>query len=130
VHKLLDHASAPGHSCETSESRTARQAGAEYGVITMADDATVDLSTFPDIDVSTELTAGQEDQQDSSIQMISFPFCLLFAGRPWVTITVAAPSPELAATTVDQYVRQVANPTLMRMEYPQNICSWSSGGCS
>jgi hypothetical protein len=40
----------------------------------MADDATVDLSTFPDVDVSTELTAGQEDQQDSSIQMISYPF--------------------------------------------------------
>lgn len=82
------------------------------------------------MDVSTELTAGQEDGQDSAVQMIPFPFCLLFAGRAWVTITVAAPSPELAATTMDQYVRQVVNPTLVRMGYPQNICSWSSGACN
>jgi len=43
--------------------------------------------------------------------------------------TIVAPSPELAATTIDQYVRQVINPILVKMGYPQNICSWSSGAC-
>jgi len=95
----------------------------------MADDTRVDLSTFPDMDISTELTAAQEDQQDSAIQMIPFPFCVLFAGKPWKMFTIVAPSPELAATTIDQYVRQVINPILVKMGYPQNICSWSSGAC-
>ena len=76
----------------------------------MAEDPTVDLSTFPDIDVSTELIAGQETQ-DSCVQTIPFPFCVLFAGRPWITITVAAPSPQLAATTIEQFMRQVIKPT-------------------
>jgi hypothetical protein len=93
-------------------------------------DSTVDLSTFPDIEVSTQLTATQDGQQDSSIQMIPFPFCVLFAGRPWFSVTVAAPSPDLAALTVDQYVRQVLNPALESRRYPPNVCSWSAGSCN
>jgi hypothetical protein len=31
---------------------------------------------------------NSSDQQDSTIQMIQFPFCLLFEARSWVTVTV------------------------------------------
>ena len=90
-----------------------------------------DLSSFPtDVDLPSDLTAGEDaDGADASDQMISFPFCLQFAGRPWTTIPVAAPSPELAAATIDQFVNQVLNPKLVQMGYPPNICSWRSGAC-
>ncbi len=98
----------------------------------MADDSAIDLSTFPaDVDVPATLTAEPTSEgQDAAEQMLPFPFCLLFAGRSWMTLTVAAPSPDNAALTMDQFVRQVLNPQLVRMGYPPNICSWSSGACS
>ena len=91
-----------------------------------------DLSVFPSgIELPSNLTAEVDSQaQDTGIQMIPFPFCLLFANRPWGTLTVAAPSPELAASTTDQFVQQVVNPKLQQMGYPPNICSWRSGPCS
>ena len=99
----------------------------------MTDDTTVDLSTFPtDVDIPSELTADQSGagNLDTGVTMLPFPFCILFAGRPWGTATVNAPSPELAATTVDQYVSQVLNPALERLKYPPNICSWRAGACA
>lgn len=96
----------------------------------MADDTAVDLSTFPDVEFSTQLTADDSrESTDAAVQMIPFPFCLLFANRPWTTITVAAPDPQSAASTMDQFVTQVVNPTLQRMGYPPNICSWNAGAC-
>jgi hypothetical protein len=97
----------------------------------MADDAEIDLSEFPtDVDVPSTLTAEHSSAgEDAAVQMIPFPFCLLFAGRPWMTLTVAAPSPEDAASTMDQFVRQVLNPQLVRMRYPPNVCSWNAGAC-
>jgi hypothetical protein len=97
----------------------------------MPDDTEIDLSTFPtgvDFPSALDAPAG-EGSGDAAVTLIPFPFCLLFAGRPWLTLTVAAPSPGEAATTMDQFVRQVANPTLVRMGYPPNICSWSAGAC-
>ena len=97
----------------------------------MPDDSEIDLSAFPlGVDFPSTLEAGVgENGADAAVAMIPFPFCLLFAGRPWVTLTVSAPSPGAAATTMDQFVRQVANPTLARMGYPANVCSWSAGAC-
>src|SRR4029434_2623512 len=97
----------------------------------MPDESDIDLSTFPtgvDFPSALEATAG-EGGGDAAVTLIPFPFFLLFAGRPWFHLTVNAPSPGLAATTMDQFVRQVANPTLVRMGYPPNICSWSAGTC-
>jgi hypothetical protein len=101
--------------------------------ITMADDTAVDLTTFPGgVDLPSELTADQsgDGSLDTGATMLPFQFCILFAGRPWGTLPVNAPSPELAATTVDQFVRQVLNPGLVRAGYPPNICSWSAGACA
>ena len=96
----------------------------------MADDSEIDLSTFPTgVDIPSTLEAPGGGAGDTAIVMIPFMFCLLFAGRAWMTVPVNAPSPEDAATTMDQFVRQVANPTLVRMGYPANICSWSAGAC-
>jgi hypothetical protein len=97
----------------------------------MTDDSGIDLSDFPsgmDFPSTLEAPAG-EGGTDAAVTMIPFPFCLLFAGRPWVTLTVSAPGPGDAATTMDQFVQQVANPTLVRMGYPPNICSASAGAC-
>ena len=92
--------------------------------------AALDLSTFPDIDIPSNLTADQDSGVlDTSVQTIPFPFCLLFGGRSWQSITVAAPSPALAATTVDQFV-QLINGKLVTMGYPPNMCSWASGACN
>jgi hypothetical protein len=99
----------------------------------MADDIAVDQTTFPSgVDIPSDLTADTSGDVslDTGVTMIPFPFCILFAGRPWTSITVAAPSPELAATTVDQFVQQLLNPQLVRIGYPPNSCSWNSGACS
>jgi len=47
----------------------------------------IDLNTLPtDIDVPSTLTSEQGAlQADAAIQMISFPFCLAFSGRAWMT---------------------------------------------
>lgn len=96
----------------------------------MADDSEIDLSAFPaGVDIPKTLEALGGGAEDTAIVMVPFPFCLLFAGRAWMTLTVAAPSPAVAATTMDQFVRQALNPTLVRMGYPQDICSWSAGAC-
>jgi hypothetical protein len=96
----------------------------------MADDSPPDLSTFPsDISVPSNLTADQvSGALDTGVQFTPFPFCLLFASRPWQTITVAAPSPEAAASTTDQFVQRL-NGTLASLGYPPNVCTWNSGAC-
>jgi hypothetical protein len=92
--------------------------------------AAPDLSMFPNMDIPSSLSADQtSDELDTGAQMIPFPFCLLFGGRSWQSITVAAPSPELAATTINQFV-QMINGKLVVMGYPPNMCSWNSGGCN
>jgi hypothetical protein len=95
----------------------------------MIDDTPLDLNQPPagvDFPASLEAPAGAGDAAQA---LLPFPFCLLFAGRPWITMTVAAPGPGEAATTMDQFVNQVANPTLVRMGYPAGICAWSAGAC-
>jgi hypothetical protein len=81
--------------------------------------------------VPPDLTADQSGHGNLSmgIAMLSLPFCILFAGCPWVTIMVASPSPELAAITGDQLVVQRLNPGLEQVKYPPNICSWRAGAC-
>lgn len=97
----------------------------------MDENQDIDLNTFPaGVDVPTTLTASQSSSGNvAATEMIQFPFCLRFAGRPWVNVPVAAPSPEDAATTMDQFVRLVLNPQLAKMGYPANICSASAGAC-
>lgn len=41
-----------------------------------------------------------EGQLSTGKQLVSFPFCIRFNGRPWQSIVLAAPSPELAAQTL------------------------------
>ena len=93
----------------------------------MSDDP--DLNELPtDVDLPSSLNAGEGLTLDAET-LVRFDFCVLFNGRAWFTLPVAAPSPELAATTVDQYVRQVLNPSLQALKYPPNICSWRAGAC-
>ena len=94
-------------------------------------DASFDTSVFPaDVEIPAGLTADEDrGGQNAGVQMLQFSFCLLFAGRAWVSIPVAAPSPEGAAATMDQFVGQVLNPQLARMGYPPDICSWRAGAC-
>jgi hypothetical protein len=94
-------------------------------------DNTPDLDTLPTgFDVLSTLTADLSNQVQpaDTVQMIPFPFCLLFNGKPWQTIIVAAPSPELAALTMEQYV-QLKNAELVNAHYPPNMCSARSGAC-
>jgi hypothetical protein len=75
-----------------------------------------DLNEFPsDVDVPSSLTAEQSGQLDTGETLLQFEFCIMFNGRAWFTVPVAAPSPQLAALTVDQYVRQILNPALERL---------------
>jgi hypothetical protein len=94
------------------------------------DESGIDLSEFPvGVDFPSTLQALAGTDGELAIAMLPFPFCLLFAGRAWQTMIIHAPSPEDAATSIDQFVRQVANPLLMRMGYQANICSWIAGSC-
>lgn len=99
-------------------------------------DGQVDLDNPPsDIQIPSTLTADgsqqiqQMDGDGGAVTMIPFPFCLLFSQKPWATITVAAPSPELAELTISQYV-QLINKTLEEQyKYPPNMCSARAGSC-
>jgi len=91
--------------------------------------AAPDLSVFPDFGLVENLLADvNSETQPASTQTIPFPFCVLFLGRQWGTLVVAAPSPEEAATTMDQIIQRV-NTGLVSMGYPPNACSWKSGAC-
>jgi hypothetical protein len=94
-------------------------------------DSTPDLDTLPTgIDVASTLTAdlSNQPQQTDAEQLLQFPFCLLFNGKPWQTIIVAAPSPDLAALTMEQYVALI-NKALVAAHYPPNMCTARSGEC-
>jgi hypothetical protein len=52
---------------------------------------------FPESPAPVEVDVG-------AVQMIPWEFCLTYAGRPYATQVIAAPSPELAALTAEQYV--------------------------
>jgi hypothetical protein len=41
-----------------------------------------------------------DGQLSTGVQLVSFPFCIRFNGRPWQSIVLSAPSPELAAQTL------------------------------
>jgi hypothetical protein len=92
----------------------------------------LDLSVFPtDLDLQSSLTAdAASGNLDTGLAVLQFDFCLRFNGQPWVTIPVGAPSPEAARLTMSQWVSQVANPTLVRMGYPPNMCTFSPGSCN
>lgn len=95
------------------------------------DNSSLDLDTPPsDVNIPSDLTAdlSTQPQPMDTVQMLPFPFCLLFNSKPWQTITVAAPSPELAALTIEQFV-QLINETLVKRGYPPNMCSARSGSC-
>jgi len=86
---------------------------------------------FPDLAVPSELQTddGPVDTSEGTTQKVRWDFCLLFAGRAWVTLPVFAPSPDDAASTMAAFVQQV-NVTLANMGYPPNICTWATGPCS
>ena len=105
----------------------------------MADDPS-DVNTPPtDIDIDSIVAAAVSQQagrgaqamdtttDGGAIQAIPFPFCLLYNGRPWHPITIAAPSPDLAAMTVSQIV-QLLNDQLVRMGYAA-LCTAVPGTC-
>ena len=90
-------------------------------------DASPDLSGFPDIDISAELSAlGVE--LESSEQLVPFTACVLFAGRPWETVQFAAPSPQAGVITMNQLVARL-NAVAQQLRYPPNIVTWKSGAC-
>lgn len=90
-----------------------------------------DPNPFPTLDLPAELHAddGTEEVSDGPTKNLRWDFCLLFAGSAWVTLPVYAPSPEAAASTMEAFVQQV-NTTLLRMGYPPNCCTWTTGPCS
>ena len=89
-----------------------------------------DLDEFPtDIDVSSELSMIQEASAfDSTVSVLHFTFCLLFAERPWQTIPLDAPSAEAAALTMNQLAARL-NVIAKQLGYPPNVISWRSGEC-
>jgi hypothetical protein len=90
--------------------------------------AAPDLSVFPDFAMIENLSADESSGQNASTQNLPFPFCVRFLGRQWGTLVIGAPSPDDAATTMDQIVQR-ANAGLVQMGYPPNTCSWTSGAC-
>jgi hypothetical protein len=87
----------------------------------------IDVGSIVDSAVAANSSALPLDTT-SGAQNISSQFCLQFNGRPWTTITVAAPSPELALLTVNQIVQRV-NEVLVQAGYPPNLCTAALGSC-
>jgi hypothetical protein len=81
-----------------------------------------------DVTIPDTLTADATSDQADTVQMIPFPFCITYRGNPYKSITVAAPSPDLAATTIDGFVR-LLNATLVQHGYPPDSLGWRSGNC-
>lgn len=97
----------------------------------MPDDSLQDLdATLSGIDVDSTLADVQAGATPAdTITLLNFVFCILNSGRSWKTLQVSAPSPELAAATMDQLVQKL-NEVLVQMGYPPNLLTWSSGACS
>ena len=99
-------------------------------------DTPIDLNSLPtgvDVGSIVDSTLAENNSAvpldaNSGAQNISAQFCLQFNGRPWTTITVAAPSPELAMLTVNQIVQRI-NDLLVRAGYPPNLCTAILGSC-
>jgi hypothetical protein len=87
--------------------------------ITLPSNYTADLSQLPQ---PTDSDGGSGAQT-----MISFPFCFLYNQRPWGTVIIAAPSPELAALTAGQLV-DLINKQLVDLKYPP-VCTARGGEC-
>jgi len=94
----------------------------------MPDD--LDLSVFPDFDLPSSLTADSSTGNvDTGEVMLRFDFCVQFNGRPWGTVPVNAPSPELALLTMSQYMKHVLIPAMVSRGYPPSIFTFSAGAC-
>ncbi|MBO0783133.1 MAG: hypothetical protein J2P37_30325 [Ktedonobacteraceae bacterium] len=96
------------------------------------DNQSSDTGAFPQVDLPTELSADVDTTgaiEDETIQSVRWDFCLLFAGRAWMSLPVYAPSADEAASTIDAFVQRL-NTTLKSKGYPSNICSWTTGACT
>lgn len=93
----------------------------------MGDDSSLDTSSPPsDFSIASEVPADASGAVATDTLMV-FQFCVLYAGKPWQTLPLAAPSPELAADTMNQIIMRV-NARLVDMHYPP-AASWRSGEC-
>lgn len=97
---------------------------------------TPDLDTLPDLELlSAEDFMAQEGTADplegfdsGTVTDLGWPFCLLFNGRSWQTVTWTVDTAAEAAGWMDAFTRWV-NAQLARMGYPPGICTWASGPC-
>jgi hypothetical protein len=97
-----------------------------------------DLDTLPALDLPSaddfmaqEGTADPLEGFDSgalAVTDLGWPFCLLFNGRPWQTVTWNVDSAAEAAGCMGAFTRWV-NAQLARMGYPPGICTWAAGSC-
>jgi hypothetical protein len=74
---------------------------------------TVDDLVAADPDVSFDGSQLTALSQDTSVQILPWPVCFLYAGRPAFSIELNAPGPELALLTArqmaDRFNQQAAN---------------------
>jgi hypothetical protein len=99
---------------------------------------TPDLDTLPDLELpSADDFIAQEGMADPlegfdsgtvTVTDLGWPFCLLFNGRQWQTVTWKVDTAAEAAGCMDAFTRWV-NEQLVRMGYPARICTWVSGPC-
>lgn len=81
--------------------------------------------------MAQEGTADPPEGFDSgtlTVTDLGWPFCLLFNGRPWQTVTWKVDTAAEAAGWMDAFTRR-ANAQLARMGYPPGICTWAAGAC-
>ncbi|MFF7358810.1 hypothetical protein ACFZA1_40320 [Streptomyces filipinensis] len=64
---------------------------------------------------------------NADIQLLPFPFCFRYNGRPWQSVIVKAPGPDEAATTAEQIVG-VLNLSATRRGFPA-LFSATGGPC-
>jgi hypothetical protein len=78
-------------------------------------------SAVPGITLS-EGDDGKIVASSSGVQMVGpFPFCLLFLSQQVVTLQIAAPSPEAAASTMDDLIK-AANASMPGWTAQTGVC--------
>ena len=81
----------------------------------------------PKFDNLLEAVRSSEIAAGGAVQNLPWPFCILYNGQPYQSQVIAAPDPDSAAITANQFVEQL-NLAAQSLGFPP-LFSVTSGSC-
>lgn len=113
-----------GAWCPDEESQVAQDLTAETDAAAAADEHNQETGHSA---VAT-LSLPDAVAVDTGVQLLSFPFCVRYNGRPWRSMIFVAPGPDEAATTAGQVVDRL-NQVAARNGFQPLFSATGGGTC-